>query len=137
MIRWSAFLATLLALATVLFLASDIGEVGSATSSSTPTETPSSNRKRSDINCDGHIFPDDALVLTVHAASLTADSCMPIGGNVVAVGGGQYVWGDIDCDEDADLDDAITLIAFLAGVAFETNATCPADGDLGDVVPYP
>jgi hypothetical protein len=137
MIRLIAFLLPRVVVVSALLVFSASGEAGSTTQGGTPTETPSSNTKRGDISCDGRIFPDDALILTVHAASMTAGSCIPVGGNIVAVGGGQYVWGDIDCDEDVDLDDAIALLAFLTGAPFAINASCPADGDLGDVVPYP
>jgi hypothetical protein len=94
-----------------------------ATSTSTPTTTPSSSPSETpapliqgDINCDGQVDENDALLAIMFASGVfngvLPDCQHDLGENA---GGGIGIWGDVNCDGVVDVLDALAILIHTSG----------------------
>lgn len=86
-----------------------------------------------DHDCSGGIDPLDALYGFRQAAEIVpavpeGASCPALGETVPAAGFGDLTWGDLDCDEDIDGDDALLILTHAAEFPIETSQGCPEIG---------
>ena len=108
------------------------------TPTATPTPTPTAAPvvlAQGDNDCDGDTDSVDALKELQNAAALPfgqEPGCPDIGGAVPAAqpaGEPPDIFGDVDCDGDADAVDALKVLQFVAALPFSRNEPCPDIGE--------
>lgn len=83
------------------------------------------------LDCNGGLFPDDALVLVAMAAgvepSIGQSGGCPDIGQLVSVFGRERKWGDVDCLDHGPLMDALALLLVNAGsyLPYDMDTACP------------
>ena len=100
-----------------------------------PTATPApANALWGDDDCNGAVAAVDALKNLQHVADIEFtqnDPCFPLGETVGVSPAGvtDYLWGDVDCDQDVDAVDALAILRSIAAFPpLETGPDCPDIG---------
>jgi hypothetical protein len=81
---------------------------------------------KGDLNCDGSVNGPDAVISILYAAGVTLDDpedCPTIGEGYpnISIASGDNIVGDMNCDDQVDIDDTMTILRHLADLPTGIN----------------